>query len=134
MEDKQVMLPENVATWLERCKLNDLSIGQAINNVTPKIDENVFNWFWDSEGRQHQIDFTKAWIYGYTIEPDLYIVEIPNPESSAKFGLYKNELGHVVLGRLLYIEGSIPANMKLTEEEIEKDFPWVFEHGFVKKV
>lgn len=134
MEDNQVTLTKNVAEWLERCKANGWSLGQAIQDISSEIDEDTQYWLWGPDFRLRQVDFAKAWIHGYIIEPDRYIVEIPNPNSDDRFGLFRRTDGKVAIGSIILINGNFPDVMKLKEEEIKKDFPWVFEHGFVKKV
>lgn len=128
-EPEKVAIPQYVVDWLEVCKENlALSLASSMNPIvlrTNNQSERTIYWF---KSAKNQETFAKAWIYGYEVEKEkLYTVELPNPHG----------LGHTVLVKDMYgntfITYTTDSNWRegevnhLTESEIKKDFPWVWQ-------
>lgn len=129
-EPQTVVLPKEVAEWIEKCKNMNCSLRDAMTDA--RNHEELNTWFLGSnedKGVYHnQETFVRAWLDGYEVEKEkLYTVEIPNPESVYPMILYKNDGGRVILGTCY-----TPENWKklernqLTESEIRKDFEWAW--------
>lgn len=83
---------------------------------------------WLSENER---TFARAWLDGFEIEEQKYIVEIPNPNSrdlKNSLRLVKAKGGDVII----MASANITDNFYLTESEIKKDFQWAWDAGFAK--
>ena len=83
---KKVVIPKNVADWIEECRTNCFSISYALNHCPEMYDRHGFTSIFDQD------TFADAWVNGYEIEPEkLYTVEIPNPNTNAHVILQKTK-------------------------------------------
>lgn len=67
----------------------------------------------------------------------LYTVEIPNPNNRVEHRhmmLVKTSDGRITLTELIDSHVNLREDIKLTEQEIRKDFDWAWEQGFAKEV
>ncbi|HEP1818448.1 TPA: DUF1642 domain-containing protein [Streptococcus suis] len=125
-EPQKVVVSKFVATWIERCKQNNLDLDHAmrctrVNNAETGVEEWIY---------ENQETFARAWLDGYEIEQEaLYTVELPNPN---KIGnevnvLMMNGFRQVVLKKEYGNDWKKEKGFQLTEEEIKKDFEWAWQ-------
>ncbi|WP_174852745.1 DUF1642 domain-containing protein [Streptococcus suis] len=141
-EPQTVVLPKEVAEWIEKCKNMNCSLRDAMTDA--RNHEELNTWFLGSnedKGVYHnQETFARAWLDGFEIKQEkLYTVEIPDPNRPdiATF-LYK-ENGKVFIGTDIFLDEvpnykwkNEPEN-QLTESEIKQDFEWAWDAGFAKE-
>ncbi|MFU2205268.1 DUF1642 domain-containing protein [Streptococcus pluranimalium] len=121
-------IPQYVADWIDHCKMEGYTMFHSIRISYGKTEE------WLSIG-DNEIVFTLAYGYGYTVEnPKLYTVEIPNPNCDGYSIIIGWLAGRVCLKYTRNKTWKTDINNQLTEEEIRKDFEWVWQAGFAKEV
>ncbi|HFI0746532.1 TPA: DUF1642 domain-containing protein [Streptococcus suis] len=140
-EPQTVVVPKEVAEWIEKCKSTNRSLRDAMENRN--LSAELRSWFLktgqDMFTYPNQDIFARAWLDGYEIKQEkLYTVEIPDPNRPdiATF-LYK-ENGKVFIGTDIFLDEvpnykwkNEPEN-QLTESEIKQDFAWAWQ--FAKEV
>ena len=126
-EPQKVKIPKFVAEWLEECKSRNLSVGQAIETVNSKEQEEIFDWFWGKGFRDNQFQFARAWLDGYEVEKEkLFVVELPSGNSRYKLLLYKgpnDEKPYFTLAE------TIGPNHQLPAREIKKHYEWAWQRA-----
>lgn len=125
-EPQTVVLPKEVAEWIESIKSVGWSFKVALNNTTGSVDEWLAN-------RDNQETFARAWLNGFEIEQEkLYTVEIPNPNRTTEPIIYlsRDEGGKIFLNNwFLHISQNWKnqPHARLTEAEIKEDFEWAWQ-------
>ncbi|HEM5071640.1 TPA: DUF1642 domain-containing protein [Streptococcus suis] len=139
-EPQKVVVPKEVAEWIEDCKRSGWHLQKVLSRLDD--DEKVGDWAYDRNDDliPEKVDMiARAWLDGYEIKQEkLYTVEIPDPNRPdiATF-LYK-ENGKVFIGTDIFLDEvpnykwkNEPEN-QLTESEIKEDFEWAWQ--FAKEV
>ena len=127
-KQEKPVLPQFIADWLEVCKDNlALSLANSMNNVVMRTNnqpDKTIHWI-----AKNSETFAKAWIYGYEVKKEkLYTVEIPNPNSAGgKLVLSKQQSTGRLILEMLNSDINKPKYLHLTEDEIKKDFPWLWQ-------
>ncbi|MGV3022165.1 DUF1642 domain-containing protein [Streptococcus suis] len=135
-EPQKVVVPKEVAEWLEECRDRGCPLRAAMIHVN--LPEKVNAWFSETSQDEftypNQDIFARAWLDGFEIKQEkLYTVEIPDPNRPdiATF-LYK-ENGKVFIGTDIFLDEvpnykwkNEPEN-QLTESEIKQDFEWAWQ-------
>ncbi len=129
---EKVLLPQNIADWIDVCKENlPLTLADAMNpNAlrTNNQSEETIHWI-----TSNQETFVKAWLYGYEVQKEkLYTVEIPNPNSAGgKLVLSKQQSTGKLILEMLNSDINKPKYLHLTEAEIKKDFAFLWQFAEV---
>lgn len=78
--------------------------------------------------------FARAWLDGFKVEEQKYVVEIPNPESEGqkRFYLGYNDVGKIVIVQRKKVQSFSP--LSLTEKDIKRSHAWAWDAGFAKPV
>ncbi|CYV83333.1 DUF1642 domain-containing protein [Streptococcus suis] len=137
-EPQTVVLPKEVAEWIEYCKTNELTLLGAFDPVSEHGIglANTFTgevWKGVDWAKRNQETFARAWLDGYEIEQEkLYTVEIPDPNRSDTVTFLYKENGKVFIGSDIFLDEvpnykwkNEPEN-QLTEAEIKQDFEWAW--------
>lgn len=66
-------LPESVAKWLEASKRDKRILGRAMNTLSEIMPDDVKGWLHFKNHKNHEM-FARAWLYGYTIQEDRWVV------------------------------------------------------------
>lgn len=120
------VVPEDVAKWIEDLKSkgyspfkNPVTYGEAISDLSDESLEKILTWI-----SQHQEEFMRAWLDGYTVEkPQLFYLKHIDMSKSDKFYDYfleKRPDGVLVHGGIQ--KGKLPklkCILKLTQQEID---------------
>lgn len=130
LDQQKPEVPQFVADWYEENK--------------DKLEEELCYQIWLIRESGAETDF-EYWLtetenpiqtlinmhqFGYTVEKEkLYTVEIPNPNGC---NLYLIKLDKEVVITSDVIADVFPDNLKLTEQEIRKDYDWAWQ--FAKEV
>ncbi|HEM6112239.1 TPA: DUF1642 domain-containing protein [Streptococcus suis] len=132
-EPQKVVVPKVVATWIEYCKSNELTLLGAFDPVSENGIglANTFTgevWKGVDWAKRNQETFARAWLFGYEIEQEkLYTVEIPNNGGT----LVLAYINHAIK----LVDGNKHFPGKFTKESIEyAGFGWVFDCKGVKVV
>ncbi|HFU3700175.1 TPA: DUF1642 domain-containing protein, partial [Streptococcus suis] len=135
-EPQTVVLPKEVAEWIEKCKNMNCSLRDAMTDA--RNHEELNTWFLGSnedKGVYHnQETFVRAWLFGYEVEQEkLFTVRIPDPNRSDTVTFLYKENGKVFIGSDIFLDGvpnykwkKDPDN-QLTESEIKQDFDWAWQ-------
>lgn len=129
-QPQQVVVPKEVAEWVEGCKQSNLDLDHAmrctrVNNAETGVEEWIY---------ENQDTFARAWLFGYQVEQEkLYTVEIPDPNRSDTVTFLYKENGKVFIGSDIFLDEvpnykwkKEPEN-QLTEVEIKQDFEWAWQ-------
>lgn len=128
---EKVIVPKDIADWIDVCKENlPLTLTDAMNpNAlrTNNQSEETIHWI-----KFNQETFVKAWLYGFGVEKEkLYTVELPNPNISSGFIiLRRDDEGKIYISYTItqYRETwKDDENTHLTEAEIKQDFEWTWQ-------
>ncbi|HFR3748264.1 TPA: DUF1642 domain-containing protein [Streptococcus suis] len=134
-EPQTVVVPKEVAEWIEKCKNMNCSLRDAMTDA--RNHEELNTWFLGSnedKGVYHnQETFARAWLFGFEIEQEkLYEVTVPGTSN------YKNQRQHLVKqGKHWFFCGNDVNRFKyrFTKGQIEAaGFGWVFDCNGVKVV
>ena len=129
---EKVLVPQNIADWIDVCKENlPLTLADAMNpNAlrTNNQSEETIHWI-----TSNQETFVKAWLYGYEVQKEkLYTVEVPNPNSAGgKLVLSKQQSTGKLILEMLNSDINKPKYLHLTEAEIKKDFAFLWQFAEV---
>lgn len=120
-----VVVPAFIDNYIRYAKVEEMSLFIAMDNAQNKESE----WIITNEET-----FVRAWLDGYNIEEQKYIVEIPNPESEGRkrFYLGYNDVGKIVIVQREQVQNFSP--LSLTEKEIKRSHAWAWEAGLAKPV
>lgn len=131
-EPEKPVVPKYVADWIEWCKKNKITLLGADTAICN--NKNIRSLDASGWAMKNQETFAKAWFYGYEIEKKkLYTVEIPNPNSAGgKTVLSKQQSTGRLILEMLNSDINKPKYLHLTEDEIKKDFPWLWQ--FAEKI
>ena len=128
VEELKPVVPQFVADWYEEHKDNlEYSIKcLSVHGYLPvrKID----TWF-DKEDNKPIETLVMMHKFGYIVKKEkLYTVEIPNPNSAGgKLVLSKQQSTGSLIIEMLNSDINKPKYLHLTEDEIKKDFPWLWQ-------
>ena len=128
VKELKPVVPQFVADWYEEHKDNlEYSIKcLSVQGCLPvrKID----TWF-DSEDNKPIETLVMMHKFGYIVKKEkLYTVEIPNPNSAGgKLVLSKQQSTGSLIIEMLNSDINKPKYLHLTEDEIKKDFPWLWQ-------
>ena len=128
VKELKPVVPQFVADWYEEHKDNfEYSIKcLSVHGCLPvrKID----TWF-DSEDNKPIDTLIMMHKFGYIVKKEkLYTVEIPNPNSAGgKLVLSKQQSTGSLILEMLNSDINKPKYLHLTEDEIKKDFPWLWQ-------
>lgn len=120
-------VPQFVADLIEKYKEKRCRLSHALEHVFDDVELSLYI-------KQQEGDYTeiiaKAWIYGYTVQKEkLYTVEIPNPHAKGHNKIYLCKDGNT--GKVYLCKGNFNPkknkNLRLTEQEIRKDFDWAWQ-------
>lgn len=126
-ESEKVELPEYVADKIDFCKRIGCNLFYSMDFCFQYKD--CADWL-----EHNEEIFARAWLDGFKVEEQKYIVEIPDPN-----GVWI----HTVLEKISNISVRIgrtnedPCGNKryaLTESEIKQNFEWAWDAGFAKPV
>lgn len=135
-EREKVTIPKFVADWIERCKKSGVSVFYA---AVPEdgLPKEVNDWLFrrGRHDKYHQDLFAEAFVNGYKIKKaPLYTVEIPDPNRKGTNRIYLGKADNT--GKVFINKGNFNPqknrNLRLTEQEIKKDFEWAWQ--FAKPV
>ncbi|HFI2691139.1 TPA: DUF1642 domain-containing protein [Streptococcus suis] len=136
-EPQTVVVPKEVAEWIEKCKSTNRSLRDAMENRN--LSAELRSWFLktgqDMFTYPNQDIFARAWLDGYEVEErKLYTVELPDPNRKGTNRIYlgKTDLNSKVFIHRGNFNPKKNKNLWLTEEEIKKDFAWAWQ--FAKEV
>lgn len=136
-EPQKVVVPKEVAEWIEKCKSTNRSLRDAMENRN--LSAELRSWFLktgqDMFTYPNQDIFARAWLDGYEVEErKLYTVELPDPnrKGTNRICLGKSDLNSKVFIHKGNFNPKKNKNLWLTEEEIKKDFAWAWQ--FAKEV
>lgn len=124
-------VPQFVVDWIEICDMRFVNLNYIFGENCPeKVKE------WASIYGNHK-KMLQALLYGYTVEKEkLYTVEIPNPHAKGHNKIYLCKDGNT--GKVYLCKGNFNPkknkNLRLTEQEIRKDFDWAWQQGFAEEV
>ena len=132
---QKVVVPKEVAEWLEYCKIAYQDLQMVLSRLDH--DRKVSNWVYDENDDliSEKVDMiARAWLDVFEIEQEkLYTVEIPDPHGMYKIlYLFRNSVGNIRIGGNDYRDIFLDAKTHLTEYEIKQDFEWAFQ--FAKPV
>ena len=98
-----------------------------------ELPQGVAWWLGDSRNKPI-VTLVKMKLFGYEVKKEkLYTVEIPNPNSAGgKLVLSKQQSTGRLILEMLNSDINKPKYLHLTEDEIKKDFPWLWQ--FAKEV
>ena len=128
VKELKPVVPQFVADWYEEHKDNlEYSIKcLSVQGCLPvrKID----TWF-DSEDNKPIETLVMMHKFGYIVKKEkLYTVEVPNPNSAGgKLVLSKQQSTGSLIIEMLNSDINKPKYLHLTEDEIKKDFPWLWQ-------
>ncbi|MBS4462218.1 DUF1642 domain-containing protein [Aerococcaceae bacterium zg-B36] len=74
----KVKIPSYVADWLEYCKSCDFTLSDGLivpDGLIYEASDQLKEWFGSKEYRQNEELFAKAWLYGYIVEEEMYMVK-----------------------------------------------------------
>ena len=73
IEQEKVTIPQDVADWIEYCKVRKITLAHALYRSEEAKNKDVYRWIFEDLG--HQETFALAWIFGYKVEKEKkYIV------------------------------------------------------------
>lgn len=127
-EPEKVSVPSYIANKIDFCKrVAGLGLYHSMDYCYQYKDS--VNWL-----EHHEELFARAWIDGYQVEKQKYIVEIPNPETEGqkRFFLGHNGNGKVIIVQRKKVQNFSP--LSLTEDEIKRSHTWAWDAGFAKPV
>ena len=147
IDELKPVVPKFVAEWIEDHKgdynkwdeearadfvfraINDLfRFEEGLSTWDFTIYEEFSNWTIENAYK-----FITAILFGYTVEKEkLYTVEIPNPNAPGHIVLHKDEHNKVYIDWHCDDDWKLLKSLKLTEQEIRKDFEWAWQ--FAKEV
>ena len=92
------------------------------------MPQRVAWWFGDSRNKPI-VTLVKMKLFGYEVKKEkLYTVEIPNPNSAGgKLVLSKQQSTGRLILEMLNSDINKSKYLHLTEDEIKKDFPWLWQ-------
>ena len=128
VKELKPVVPQFVADWYEEHKDNlEYSIKcLSVQGCLPvrKID----TWF-DNEDNKPIETLVMMHKFGYIVKKEkLYTVEVPNPNSAGgKLVLSKQQSTGRLILEMLNSDINKPKYLHLTEDEIKKDFPWLWQ-------
>lgn len=131
LDQPKPVVPQFVADWYEN---NKDRLEEAICSLVWLIGRfgsvtDIEHWFTKTENAiQTLINMHQ---FGYTVEKEkLYTVEIPNPNNRVEHRhmmLVKTSDGRITLTELIDSHVNLREDIKLTEQEIRKDFDWAWQ-------
>lgn len=68
IEQEKVTIPQDVADWIEYCKVRKITLAQALYRSEEAKNKSVYRWI--VESLNHQETFALAWIFGYKIDKE----------------------------------------------------------------
>ncbi|OHY31303.1 hypothetical protein BI362_03030 [Streptococcus parauberis] len=121
LDQPKPVVPQFVAEWYEehKDKLEE-ELCYQIWLIRESGAETDFE-YWLTETENPSQTLINMHQFGYTVQ--LYTVKIPNPNGC---NLYLIKLDKEVTITLDLIADAFPDNLKLTEQEIRKDYDWAF--------
>ena len=115
----KVKVPAFVAEWIDRAKEEDRSLYQVMDDIYGicfyhNESEIVTKWlFGYDESPENQKTFARAYLDGYEVEEQLYIMPLPYVELSVHYCIDKD-------GKVVFRQGNA---QKFTEAELDEYFP-----------
>ena len=129
-EPQKVVVPKEVAEWIDECKHSGWHLQKALYRLDD--DLKVGDWAYDENADliPEKVDiFARAWLDGYEVEKEkLYTVEIPDPHSvyTIRF-LCRGNDGNIRIGGNNCRDVFLSVETHLTESEIKQDFEWAWQ-------
>ena len=68
IEQEKVTIPQDVADWIEYCKVREITLAHALYCSEEAKNKSVYHWI--VESLDHQETFALAWIFGYKIDKE----------------------------------------------------------------
>ncbi|MCK1227787.1 DUF1642 domain-containing protein [Streptococcus uberis] len=146
IDQPKLEVPQFVADWYEEHKDNFyLNLHRLAWELIENLDEDDFvpkkaldsdfkRWYHKTETAIQTLNNMHQ--FGYTVQKEkLYTVEIPNPNNRVEHRhmmLVKTSDGRITLTELIDSHVNLREDIKLTEQEIRKDFDWAWQ--FAKEV
>lgn len=141
IDQPKLEVPQFVADWYEEHKDNFyLNLHRLAWELIENLDEDDFvpknaldsdfkRWYHKTETAAQTLNNMHR--FGYTVEKEkLYTVEIPNPNNRVEHRhmmLVKTSDGRITLTELIDSHVNLREDIKLTEQEIRKDFDWAWQ-------
>lgn len=129
--EKKVEVPPFVAEWYEENKM-DLEYNLYLYQISmyeETVDKSDF-FYWMQKSIKPIKTLINMHQFGYeVIKPQLYTVEIPNPNEidGTKHVLAKDKNGVVRIAFISFTQLEEVKDFQLTEEEIKRDFEWAWQ-------
>lgn len=124
IEQEKVTIPQDVADWIEYCKVRKITLAHALYHSEEAKNKSVYHWI--VESLDHQETFALAWIFGYKIDKEKrYLVRVKGVNG---YGRYLNK---ALLSKEYFFASNNEVSgyrIKFTRKELEDaGFGWVFD-------
>lgn len=133
-EPEKVVVPDFVGDYIERAKEDGMTLQQALQpyNRVSKYGIDLRDW-----KDEEVLNFSHAWLFGYTVEEKKYRVEVPDKESNASaklLALCRTEDGRITINKIKHETMRESERVRLTEEEIKRnhEYLWPFAEEVTK--
>ena len=124
IEQEKVTIPQDVADWIEYCKVRKITLAHALYRSEEAKNKSVYRWIFES--LDHQETFALAWIFGYEVEKEKrYLVKVKGVND------YCCYLNKGLLSKEYFLESKAEiggCRTKHTRKQLEEaGFGWVFD-------
>lgn len=120
IEQEKVTIPQDVADWIEYCKVRKITLAHALYRSEEAKNKSVYRWI--VESLDHQETFALAWIFGYKIDKEKrYIVTL---KSSGQKLYYHTEDEDYIFSSY---DGVFYSEYHTKTDLEENDMSWVFD-------
>lgn len=116
-EPQKVKIPKFVAEYLEECK--GYPLRRAMFNFS-RMSGKTAEWLYSFSNQEL---FARAWLDGYEVEEELYILPVPYIKEAWYYRKFESEFVLTMIGEYAY---------KFTESELDEYFPEI--KKFAKRV
>lgn len=137
-----LLIPREIAEWIEYCKKNDFTILGALDPIG-EFGASLAETF---EGdvtkcskwaKSNSNDFAYAWVKGYDVKEKNYYIAVPCGNNDYR-RVFANSKGDLVLGGFVYNSEEVVKNLSMTSKKITermiKSSPIAWSWQFAKEL